>query len=213
MIINLDGHFINVIIKRKKIKNIYFRFNENIDLCISVNNFMSLKSIEQMIYQNKNSILKLYDRALKENEYNKYFNYLGASYIKVFDEKMKVKDTYIYNDFIYAKNEKALNKFYYNECNRIFNKRIESLKEMFIDLPNFTLKIRFMKTRWGVCNFVNKIITLNSELLKKDINLIDYVIIHEFCHFYYHDHSKNFWEKVATYYPYYKKARSMLKEV
>ena len=45
-----------------------------------------------------------------------------------------------------------------------------------------------MKTRWGVCNYGKNIVTLNTELLKKDLTLLDYVIIHELCHFYYHDH-------------------------
>ena len=70
-----------------------------------------------------------------------------------------------------------------------------------------------MKTRWGVCNRRDNVITLNTELLKKDIDLIDYVIIHELCHFYEANHSKKFWDLVSIYYPDYKNARKRLKEV
>jgi predicted metal-dependent hydrolase len=70
-----------------------------------------------------------------------------------------------------------------------------------------------MKTRWGVCNIKDKVITLNTELLKKDMSLIDYVIVHEISHLYHPNHSKNFWNLVSTHYPYYKVARKMLKEV
>lgn len=84
---------------------------------------------------------------------------------------------------------------------------------MFEDLPEFTLRIRKMKTRWGVCNFTKKIITLNSELITKDISLIDYVIIHELCHFKHQNHSPLFWQEVEKYYPYYKKARKMLTNI
>ena len=68
-----------------------------------------------------------------------------------------------------------------------------------------------MKTRWGVCNRGNNTITLNTELLKKDIDLLDYVIIHELCHFYEPNHSANFWNWVAKYYPNYKEARKRLR--
>ena len=55
-----------------------------------------------------------------------------------------------------------------------------------------------MKTRWGVCNRSNNTITLNSELLKKEITLLDYVIVHEMCHFKHPNHSKDFWNEVIT---------------
>ncbi len=213
MLIELGDISINVIINRKKIKNIYFKFNDNLELCVSANHFVSLKEIKKLIIKNEKSILKLYNRALEEQEKNNYFSYLGNSYIKIFDEKMKLKDTYFDEKFVYVKNEKALESFYKKECLKIFTSRVENIKYMFTDLPDFTLKIRFMKTRWGVCNFVKKTVTLNSELLKKETTLIDYVIIHELCHFYHHDHSKSFWKKVSEYYPYYKQARKMLREV
>ena len=68
-----------------------------------------------------------------------------------------------------------------------------------------------MKTRWGVNNRGNNTITLNSELLKKDIDLLDYVIIHELCHFYEANHSPRFWAWVSKYYPDYKLARKRLR--
>ena len=68
-----------------------------------------------------------------------------------------------------------------------------------------------MLTRWGVCNPSKKTVTLNTELLKKDIDLLDYVIIHELCHFFEANHSKNFWYLVGLAYPNYKEARKRLK--
>ena len=50
-----------------------------------------------------------------------------------------------------------------------------------------------------------------AELLKKDINLLDYVIIHELCHFFEPNHSKKFWNLVGLAYPDYKNARKALK--
>ena len=86
------------------------------------------------------------------------------------------------------------------------------ITDYFDDIPFFTLKIRYMKTRWGVNNLTRHTITLNSELLKKEIDLIDYVIIHELCHFYEANHSPKFWARVSEYYPDYKGARRRLSD-
>ena len=68
-----------------------------------------------------------------------------------------------------------------------------------------------MTSRWGVCNSGSMSVTLNTKLITKPIHLIDYVIIHELCHFKHMNHSKEYWKYVESIYPYYKKARKELK--
>ncbi|MDE5539226.1 MAG: M48 family metallopeptidase, partial [Bacilli bacterium] len=80
-----------------------------------------------------------------------------------------------------------------------------------IKTPPFSLRIRKMKTRWGVCNYKSKTITLNSELIRYRKNMLRYVIVHEMCYFYHHNHSAAFWKKVSEYYPEYKMARKELR--
>ena len=79
-------------------------------------------------------------------------------------------------------------------------------------IPKPNLKIRTMKTRWGVCNRKSKTITLNTRLLEYDISCLDYVIVHELSHFIHPNHSSEFWNLVGKYYPKYKECRKMLKE-
>ena len=69
-----------------------------------------------------------------------------------------------------------------------------------------------MTTRWGVCNRTDKVVTLNSELVKRTKEELDYVIIHELCHFYEGNHSSRFWEHVSKYCPNYKYLRKTMKE-
>jgi predicted metal-dependent hydrolase len=137
------------------------------------------------------------------------FTYLGKPYVKVFDES--VKGVVIEDGFIYAKNESTFDKWYKNECIKVFSDRINFIVNYFDNIPKFSLRIRNMKTRWGVNNVTRRIITLNSELLKKDVSLIDYVIIHELCHFYEANHSSRFWKQVEKRYPKYKEARKRMK--
>ena len=80
------------------------------------------------------------------------------------------------------------------------------------DIPVPNLKIRKMRTRWGVCNTKNHNVTLNYNLYKYDIECLDYVIIHELSHFIFPNHSKNFWQQVSKYCPNYKEIRRKLKD-
>ena len=168
------------------------------------------KDIERLIETNEKAIQKMLDIKRKEEEKKAYFWYLGKPYIPVLDEISKIP--YFDGTHIYAKDEKALQKFYQKECFRVFQSELERILPSFKNIPFFTLKIRAMKTRWGVNNRGSNTITLNSELLKKDLDLLDYVIIHELCHFYEANHSDRFWRHVSEFYPYYKEARRRLRE-
>ena len=92
------------------------------------------------------------------------------------------------------------------------SERVEYWSQFFDYLPKFSIRIRKMTTRWGVCNRGNNIVTLNSELIKKDITLLDYVIVHELSHFKEANHSNRFWNEVAKRYPNYKEARRALRD-
>ena len=69
-----------------------------------------------------------------------------------------------------------------------------------------------MKTRWGVCTKKNITVTLNTNLIKYDIECLDYVIIHELSHFIEFNHSTNFWKIVSKYCKNYKEIKRKLKE-
>lgn len=210
MQVTIKDTLIDVKIVYKNNKNIYFRFNESI-LVVTCNKLVSKNYIEKLIKKNENSLYKMYQRTLKESENDKYFNYLGNKYTIVYDNE--TKKPYFNEDMIFVKDEKTLNKFYALECKRIFESEVVRITPYFNNIPNFSLRIRKMKTRWGVNNITKKIITLNSELLKKELHLLDYVIIHELCHFYEANHSVKFWNHVSKYYPKYKEARKELREV
>lgn len=210
MVLSLGDENVEIVIIRKNNKNIYFRFKDDLKLYITCNIFVTKKEIEKLIKKNEEKLLEMYYLKVKENNANSFFNYLGKKYIKV--EDANIKNIFFDGEYIYYPNSKKLDKFYKEECVRIFNEEVKRCMSCFKDLPKFSLKFRNMKTRWGVCNRKANIVTLNTELLKKDIDLIDYVIIHELCHFYEGNHSGRFWTLVSNYYPNYKEARKRLKE-
>jgi len=207
MEVNINNHLVKVIIKRKKIKNIYFRFDEKLNLVVSASIHISNQEILKLITKNKNSLEKMFLEAQKLNIKNQEFWYLGQKYDLKYDPG--IKEIEFQNGVIFAQNETMLNKFLQKQTQDIFIYEVNNLKKI-IKTPAFSLKIRKMKTRWGVCNYKLKTITLNSELIRYSKEALRYVIIHEMCHFYHHNHSKDFWHMVSIYYPNYKIARKEL---
>lgn len=205
-----NDNLVDVEIIKKNNKNIYFRFNDG-KLVITCNRLASEKYLRDLIEKNKKALTKMYLKSIEEKESNAFFNYLGEQYTILYDES--VKSVTFYNDTVITKNEKMLDKFYNEQVKNVFTERVEKLSVLFDDIPAFSLRFRKMKTRWGVNNVTDKIITLNTELLKKEISLLDYVIIHELCHFYEPNHSSKFWAQVEKRYPYYKLARKKLRSV
>lgn len=209
MKIVIDNEEIELVIHYKNNKNLYIRARDEKTLEVTCNPFMTTKKIMKVIKENEPKIISMLKQKEKETLKDKDFWYLGKPYQIVYES---VSHPYFEAEKIHVKNEQTLQKFYNAETERIFKSEVERILPFFKNIPFFTLKIRKMKTRWGVNNLTQKTITLNSELLKKDLDLLDYVIIHELCHFYEANHSANFWRHVEEYYPHYKEARRRLKE-
>ena len=64
-------------------------------------------------------------------------------------------------------------------------------------------EIRKMSDEFGRCE-ENKI-TINPEIVKYDREVIDYIILHEYCHLKYKSHCKSFIKMLEKYEPNYKK--------
>ena len=62
---------------------------------------------------------------------------------------------------------------------------------------------------WGKCED-NKI-TINPEIVMYDRNVIDYVVLHQYCHLKYKTHSKSFWNLVRKYEDKYEKYEEIIK--
>jgi len=193
------------IIERKRIKNIYFRVKEDLKIHISANHLVSHHQIRKLLIKNEEIILRMYEKI--EQKEDSTLKYLGNKLQFIYQE---IKP-YIEKDIIYGINEEICDKYIYEIALDIFLIRLDRIKEQFNNLPSFKLKTRQMKTKWGVCNQKSMTITLNTELIKKEVHLIDYVIIHELCHFKHMNHSKEYWDYVSGFFPYYKQARKELK--
>lgn len=206
MKIEIDGILFDVVITKKRIKNIYFRIKEDLKIYVSCSYLCSDKYIEKLLIANTKDILKMYNNMSKKFKESKEIYYLGNKLNYEYSKKVKIDE-----DYAYGPSLEKINEYLEKNSIKIFEERLHRLKGMFNNLPEFKLRTRTMKTRWGVCNKKSMSVTLNTLLIHKDVTLIDYVIIHELCHFKYMNHSNSFWKEVEKYYPYYKLARERLK--
>ena len=201
----LDDKIYNVIIKKKGNKNTYIRVDENNNIIVTTNYFITNNKIKKILDDNIKFLNKALNKEKKEG-----FYLMGKKYDIIVDEN--IKNIEIDNNIIKVKSLKYLNNWYKKEIFKIFKDRLDFYYNKFDEnIPYPILKIRTMKTRWGVCNRKVKSVTLNFNLVKYDYDCLDYVIVHELSHFVHFDHSKEFWNTVSKYYPNYKIIQKKLK--
>lgn len=70
-----------------------------------------------------------------------------------------------------------------------------------------------MKTKWGSCNHRMRSIRLNTELVKKPKDLLEYIVVHEMLHLVSPTHSEEFLTMLARHYPAWQVARAELNEL
>ena len=70
-----------------------------------------------------------------------------------------------------------------------------------------------MKRRWDACFYQKNRVCFNLVLAHIDYALIDYVIVHELCHFLEANHSKAFYHEIEKRMPDYKERERLLKDV
>jgi predicted metal-dependent hydrolase len=81
--------------------------------------------------------------------------------------------------------------------------------------PRLGVKVRAyflqrMKTRWGSCHYRVGHIRLNTELVKKPRDLLEYVIVHEMAHLLVPNHGKHFVAILDRHVPNWREARAEL---
>ena len=79
-------------------------------------------------------------------------------------------------------------------------------------VPVPLLKIRKMKSRWGSCIPGKGTVTLNARLMDYPDSVIEYVAVHEYCHFLEANHSAQFYAWMTRMLPDWKERKAVLAE-
>lgn len=198
----IDGTDVEVKIIRKSNKNIYIRVKSDLCIYVTTNYFVSDKYVSNLINNNIDFVTKMYRKECKKRDKASKFYYLGKEYNVVITNL--VKHCVLDLDYAYVSKESDLDKFLDKMSKEVLTNRVRIVFDrinLHINYP--VVNIRKMVRKWGYCNKSKGLITLNKELIKYDIDDIDYVIVHELVHFVHFDHSKEFWKLVKELKPDY----------
>lgn len=196
--------------KKKTTKNLYIRVKEDLTIYVTCHTRTSDALIQKTILDNQKAIEKMITRREKLQKEKEYFYFLGKRYDIVYNNQVDIQ---FGENKVFLSHDFDLDKWLKKQALALFRTHLEYCYASFSrTIPKPSLRIRKMKTRWGVCNTRDKIITLNLELIKKDVKYLDYVIYHELSHLVYPNHSTNFWKVVEENCKDCKKFRKELNE-
>jgi len=65
-------------------------------------------------------------------------------------------------------------------------------------------KLRKMTSQWGNCKIAEREITFSTNLIRKPMRCIEYVVAHELAHILVANHSAKFYAIIAKHFPYWK---------
>ena len=209
-------------ITKKKIKNFIIRIYPDLRIAVSVPLHAGSKDIENFIQSKKEWIETTLNKIemAKENKNNLKKNtikILGKDVEKKIIEsdleRIRLTDTSIY---IYSKNidntkiEKKLLEWKLEKLKVILDKYLIKYTKLLNRNINY-YQIKKLSSAWGIYHKRENYISFNSDLIEKDIECIEYVVLHELCHIFYMNHQKDFWALVEKYMPDYKVRRKNLK--
>ena len=209
-------------ITKKKIKNFIIRIYPDLRIAVSVPLHASSKDIENFIQSkkewiettlNKIKMAKENKNNLKENTIKILGKDVEKKIIESDLERIRLTDTSIYiysNDIDNAKIEKKLLEWKVEKLKVILEEYLEKYTKLLNTNINY-YQIKKISSAWGIYHKKENYITFNFDLIEKDIECIEYVVLHELCHIFYMNHQKNFWTLVEKYMPDYKLRRKNLK--
>lgn len=228
---------IGVKVEYRKRKNISIRIIPKNTIEIISPRSVSISFLKKVLEEKSSWIMKTLDKfenvdeSFKERKYvnDEIFYYLGEEYkLKIVEDKntqnnkknychidIKEKNLIITtnnNEGEYIKDE--LKKWYKIESEKIVLKRLEVLKiekPMINKLVPNIIKIKEQKKRWGSCTS-KKTIYINSRISMAKVDVIDYIIVHEFSHLVHMNHSKDFYNLVEEILPDFRKSEKWIKE-
>ncbi len=182
--------------------------------CIEVQNLMKTK--RHWILKKKKEFLDQKDKIeiiAPKFVQDSTLPYLGKNLlIEIIDsngtnEIQLMDNTFLFNINSNGKQENIakIESLYQNwikaQAEKIFIKKVFEFRKKMKVRPE-KVAVKKLRNRWGSLTRTGTI-NLNFNLIKAPVDVVDYIIIHELCHFKIKEHSHHFWHLLAQYIPNY----------
>ena len=218
--VETDGIAISYTLERKPVKNINLRIRADQCVYVSAPKDVAAKMVDAFVVEKSTYILralkKFKDKNRETVSENKFVNgetvkFLGRNLrLKVKNasrSKVESDESYV---TLYVKDvqdadlkkrvlETWLRKKCKDEITAICKKVYPQVKKYGVAFPE--IQLREMVSRWGSCSPKKGFMTFNTALIAMPVSCIEYVVTHEFTHFLYPNHSKKFYQQLATFMP------------
>ena len=227
--IQIEGSPLQYTLERKNVKNLNLHVRKDGSVYVSANAVVPEEKIDEFLVS-KGTFIRNAQRRFQEQEQCKPLpkQYVSGEtfYIQGRALRLKVTQTNkdnVYSDGVYlflevrdlgdfVKKERLVKGFLDRQCKMVFGEIVEELYPIFqkYGVAPPVLRIRNMDTRWGSCLPGKGVITLNKQLLEAPRNCIEYVAMHEFCHFIHPNHSRHFYDFLTMLMPDWKERKRVL---
>ena len=106
---------------------------------------------------------------------------------------------------------KKIEKWMREQAKTVITERAQYFSQV-LKLSAAAVVVNNNKTRWGSCSRGGAL-AINWRAVMLSPTLLDYIIVHEFCHLLEFNHTKNFWNIVQSILPNWKRLRLQLKQM
>ena len=175
----------------KRIRHLILKMGkgEN-EILISAPYATLLRTVDSFVIKNLPKLLK---------KVNRVETPFGESYLYLLGNKQE-----------FAGGEKEAHALWKKEGKPYLEERVRRYEGLMGIQKPYQVKMRNMKSRWGVNSKTAHALTFSDFLMCFTPEIIDSVVVHELCHHFHFDHSKEFYDLVFRYCPEYKKLHRCL---
>jgi predicted metal-dependent hydrolase len=162
------------------------------------------------IKRQKKHFLAQERQSAREYVYRESHYYLGHRYLlnvieqdgspRIIIRNKTTLDLYIPKGIDTSKRERIVHTWYRKELKALIPAIIEKWEPIIGVKVNFW-GIKKMKTKWGSCNNRAGRIWLNLELVKKPVQCLEYLVVHEMVHLLERHHNDNFRDLLDNFIP------------
>lgn len=227
--IMLEGQALEYTLERKSVKNVNLHVRKDGSIYVSANAMVSAEQVDGFLINKSQFILNALKRFREQTEMRPQpKQYVSGETFYIQGRALRLKAVHasknqVYTDGVHifleltdlsdnGKRQRMVCNFLDHQCRDVFSEIVQEIYPVFqkygVAMP--VVRIRDMDTRWGSCLVKKGVITLNKRLLEAPRYCIEYVVMHELCHFIHPNHSKRFYGFLSMLMPDWKERKKIL---